>query len=298
VYVAARAITFGETRTYGDLARDVGGSERAIGVAMSKNPVPIVVPCHRVVSSDGAGGFSAPGGLSTKATLLTIEGCALGDPEHRAARRHLMKVDDRLAPIVKRVECTLPVKSRGNLFRMLVRAIAGQQLSTKAAATIFARVEGAIAAPAEVDATWARQGGASRDEWRDAPARVLEKDVAELRALGLSEAKTRAIRELAAAVTDGSLRLDDVVHAPDEEAIATLVRQRGIGRWTVEMLLIFELGRPDVLPVDDLGIRKAVQKVYGLRALPEAKTIERIAEPWRPWRSIGSFYLWRSLDTE
>lgn len=283
VYTAARNIPRGTTVTYGELARAVATvNARAVGVALGKNPVPIVVPCHRIVGKDDAGGFSAPGGTSTKAQLLAIEGGALDDESHRVARRHLARVDPALAPLVKKLPCTLPVRPVGNLFRTLVRAIAGQQLSTKAAATIFARLETALG----VSGMWAS----------DVASRVLATDEATLRGVGLSTAKALSLRDLATRVATGTLALDRITRLPDEKVIEALTEVRGIGRWTAEMLLIFDLGRPDVLPIDDLGIKKGAQKVWGLRALPEGPAILQRAEVWRPFRSIGSWYLWRSLD--
>lgn len=293
VYDAARDIPRGTTVTYSELARAIGTpSARAIGVALGKNPVPIVVPCHRIVGADGCGGFSSPGGASTKAQLLAVEGGALGDPEHRLARRHLAKVDPALAPLVRSIPCTLPVRPKGALFRTLVRAIAGQQLSTKAAATIFGRLEGALGIGG--DPRW--QTGDTKPWPADAPARLLALDDATLRGVGMSGAKAASLRDLATKTSDGTLDLARVERLPDERVIETLTTVRGIGRWTAEMLLIFDLGRPDVLPVDDLGIRKGMQKIQALRALPDAARIEKLAEPWRPWRSIGSWYLWRALD--
>lgn len=285
VYAAARRIPRGTTVTYAKLAESVGtGAARAIGVALGRNPTPIVVPCHRIVAAGSAGGFSAPGGLSTKAQLLAIEGGSIDDAEHSVARKHLARVDPALAPLVRSVPCRLPIAPSGNLFRTIVRAIAGQQLSTKAAATIFARLESTL----EVEP-------ASR--WpEDVPSRVLTRSDSELRAVGLSNAKAASIRDLATRVTNGALDLERIVRLPDERVIDALTEVRGIGRWTAEMLLIFELGRPDVLPVDDLGIKKGLQKVHGLRALPDAPIILKRAEAWRPFRSIGSWYLWRALE--
>jgi len=280
VYDAARAIPRGRTATYAEIAQRIGTkSARAVGVALGKNPIAIVVPCHRVIGANGCGGFSAPGGTSTKATLLAIEGGSLGDPEHRLARSHLVRADAKLAPFVRRIPCTLPVTPKGALFRTLARAIAGQQLSIKAAATIFGRLE-------------ARIGGFDDK----APARILMIEKERLREVGLSNAKVEAVRDLARHVEEGLLALDRLPRAPDEVVVSELTRVRGIGRWTVEMLLIFDFGRPDVLPVDDLGLRRGAQKVWGLRSLPDAATIEKRAEAWRPFRSIGSFYLWRSLE--
>ena len=286
VYATARKIPPGTTISYAELAARVGvRSSRAIGGAMGKNPHPIVTPCHRVVGTNDCGGFSALGGNSTKATLLAIEGGGLGDPEHKLARRHLMKVDKALAPHVKRQPCALPVKPKGALFRTIVRAIAGQQLSTKAAATIFGRLEAAIGQPP--GSSW----GA------DAPERLRDTPHASLRAVGLSEAKAKSVHDLARRVLSGEVPIDRLPRMPDEQVVEVLSAVRGIGRWTAEMLLIFDLGRPDVLPVDDLGIRKGAQQVFGTRGLPSAAAIIKRAEAWRPWRSIGSWYLWRSLES-
>lgn len=291
VYEAARKIPRGETVTYAELARAIDTvNARAVGVALGKNPTPIVVPCHRIVGKNDHGGFSAPGGASTKAQLLAIEGGALDDETHRVARRHLMKVDPALAPLVKKIPCTLPVRPNGNLFRTIVRAIAGQQLSTKAAATIFARLEAALGISG--DPAW--HTGA---KWpADAAKRILATDEATLRSVGLSTAKAASVRDLAQKVESGAVDLERIVRLPDERVIEVLTSVRGIGRWTAEMLLIFDLGRPDLLPVDDLGIKKGFQLVYGMRALPDAPAMNKRAEAWRPFRSIGSWYLWRALE--
>jgi methylated-DNA-[protein]-cysteine S-methyltransferase len=295
VYDETRRIPPGETRTYTALRDALGrGSARAIGVAMARNPTPIVVPCHRVIAVGGAGGFSAPGGLATKAALLSLEGGSLDDVEHAMARRHLARVDPALAPLVRARACDLPVRSRGGLFRTLVRAITGQQLSGKAAATIFGRLEVRLGASSPSGTpSWSSD---DLTRWRDAAGRLLALSDEALREIGLSSAKSRAVRGLAQAVHDGTVDLASLERAPDAHVVEELVKLRGIGRWTVEMLLMFELGRPDVLPVDDLGIRKGAQRVYRLRELPGNDQLNELAEKWRPFRSIGSWYLWRSLE--
>ena len=117
-------------------------------------------------------------------------------------------------------------------------------------------------------------------------------------AAGLSRAKVTFLRDLAEHVEDGELELERLAELPDEEVIERLVAIKGLGPWTVHMFLIFHLGRPDVLPVGDLGIRKAAQALYGLGEPPAPAELERIAEPWRPHRTLASLYLWRSLDNE
>ncbi len=160
----------------------------------------------------------------------------------------------------------------------LVRSIVGQQLSTRAARAIYGRLT-------------VRFGGRA-----PTPAEVLADDPEQLRtAAGLSHAKVSYLRSLAEHVLDGSLELDRLDALPDDEAIAELVAVRGIGEWSAHMFLMFQLGRPDVLAVGDLGIRRAVMLRYGLQKLPAAAELERIAEPWRPYRTLACRYLWRSL---
>ena len=163
----------------------------------------------------------------------------------------------------------------------LVRAIVGQQVSGKAARAIFGRLN-------------ERYGGRT-----PTPEEVLAADPEELRAAaGLSRAKVSYLRSLAEHATDGSLELDRLADLPDEEVAAELVAVRGLGVWSAHMFLIFHLDRPDVLPVGDLGIRRAMQIAWGLDALPAPAWMEATAEPWRPHRTTASRYLWRSLDAD
>jgi DNA-3-methyladenine glycosylase II len=160
----------------------------------------------------------------------------------------------------------------------LVRSIVGQQLSTKAARTIYERVA-------------ALYGGTT-----PTPEQIIETDPDDLRAAGLSRAKAAYLRDLAERIVDGELPIDDLAKLPDEEIYEVLTAVKGLGRWTVDMFLIFHLGRRDILPVGDLGIRRGMQIAYGLDELPKPAEMEQIAEPWRPHRSLGSLYLWESLD--
>lgn len=162
----------------------------------------------------------------------------------------------------------------------LVRAIAGQQLSVKAARTIYDRLCGLY-------------GGRT-----PTPAELIATDPDELRAVGLSRAKASYLRDLAEHVEDGELDLERLPELPDEEVIAQLIQVKGLGQWTIDMFLMFHLGRPDVLPVGDLGIRKAAQIAYGLRKLPDSAKLTRIAKPWQPYRTLACLYLWASLDNE
>jgi DNA-3-methyladenine glycosylase II len=161
----------------------------------------------------------------------------------------------------------------------LVRSIVGQQLSTKAARAIYGRLTD-------------RFGGRT-----PTPEEVLADDPEELKAAaGLSRAKVTFLRSLAEHVIDGSLELEKLDGLPDEEVIAELVAVKGLGVWSADMFLMFHLGRPDVLPVGDLGIRRAVMRAYGLPELPDPATLEKIAEPWIPHRTLACRFLWRSLD--
>ncbi|MBV8432581.1 MAG: DNA-3-methyladenine glycosylase 2 family protein [Solirubrobacterales bacterium] len=160
----------------------------------------------------------------------------------------------------------------------LVRSIVGQQLSTASARAIFARLTD-------------RYGGRT-----PTPVEVLEDDPDELRtAAGLSHAKVNFLRSLAEHVVDGSLQLDRLDELPDAEVKAELVAVKGLGPWSADLFLMFQLQRPDVLPVGDLGIRRAIMVRYGLEAMPTPAEAERIGEPWRPYRTLASLFLWRSL---
>lgn len=166
-------------------------------------------------------------------------------------------------------------------YAALVRSIVGQQLSVKAAQSIYNRLLGEF-------------GGRP-----PLPTEILERDPEQLRAAaGLSRAKTGFLRSLAEHVIGGELDLDHVAELPDDEVIRELTAVKGIGVWSSHMFLMFQLGRPDVLAVGDLGVRRAVERAYGLADLPSTAELEAIAEPWRPWRTVACRYLWRSLDNE
>jgi DNA-3-methyladenine glycosylase II len=163
-------------------------------------------------------------------------------------------------------------------YGVLVRSITGQQLSTKAAATIYGRLTD-------------RYSGRT-----PTPQEIIDTDPQELRALGLSNAKAAYLRDLAEHIVDGELPVDDLASMSDAQVYEVLIAVKGLGRWTVDMFLMFHLGRPDVLPVGDLGIRKAIQVQYGLEDLPSPSQMEQIAETWRPHRTLACLYLWESLD--
>ena len=195
--------------------------------------------------------------------------------EYRKARRHLSRRDPNLRQLMKTVgPCTLTPDPDG--FKALARAIIAQQISTKAAASIFARL-----------ATELAPGGLT-------PAAILAASEEQLRGVGLSRGKALAVVDLAGHIHDGRLPLQDLHRFGDDEVVSLLVPVRGIGAWTAQMFLIFSMGRLDVLPVDDLGLRAGVQSVYGLPDLPDRAALRERAEAWRPYRSIATWYFWRS----
>jgi DNA-3-methyladenine glycosylase II len=168
--------------------------------------------------------------------------------------------------------------SRPDPYEALARAIVGQQLSTKAAGSIWERLVDTL--------------GGTFPQASD----LLAVDAETIRSAGLSRAKVNFLRDLAELIDDGRLDLRRLAELPDEDVIAALTEIKGVGPWTAEMFLIFHLGRPDVISTGDLGIRRAAQIAYGLEDLPGPTDLERIAEPWRPHRTLGCLYLWRSLD--
>ena len=184
-----------------------------------------------------------------------------------------------LGSIIERVgPCRLEARRAGTHYDALVRSIVFQQLSGKAAGTIHDRFR----------ALYPRN--------RPRPELVLATDESLLRAAGLSRQKIGYLRDLSARVADRSLPLAHLGRLPDDAIIEHLVQVKGIGRWTVQMFLMFRLGRPDVLPELDLGVQNAIQRAYGLRKRPTPKDVLRIGEPWRPYASVASWYMWRSLE--
>src|SRR5215204_5984609 len=168
----------------------------------------------------------------------------------------------------------------GDAYGALLRSIVGQQLSTKAASTIYGRMLELF------------------DGHAPSPKQLLGVDPDKIRSAGLSRPKISYLRDLAEHVEKGELELDHLDELPDEEVIEQLTAVKGIGEWSAHMFLMFHLSRPDVLPVGDQGIRRAVQLQYGLRKLPDPKRLEKIARPWRPYRTLACLYLWSSLDNK
>lgn len=207
---------------------------------------------------------------------------ALTPEGYEQARRLLMRRDPVLGSAIKKIgPCGMAERQRKDHLTALVGAIVSQQLSTKAAATIFGRFV-ALFPDGHIP---------------DAAAIAAESDAA-LRSVGLSGQKVGYLRDLSARIADGRLRLDELEALHDEEVIERLVAVKGFGRWTAEMFLMFRLHRPDVLPVGDLGIVNAIQRLYRLRKRPDVKRVLKIGEAWRPYRSVASWYLWQSLKVE
>jgi DNA-3-methyladenine glycosylase II len=200
---------------------------------------------------------------------------------HKHAHQLLRTSHPRMAELIarsQRYNITPAVSIQP--FDALAESIAYQQLSGKAAATIFGRVRALY----------------PKRKWLD-PEKLLATPDETLRAAGLSRAKTAALKDLAAKTIDGTVPSGRaLIRMTDDEIIARLTTVRGIGRWTVEMLLLFDLGRPDVWPVDDYGVRKGFAKTFGRRKLPTPKQLMNFGEKWRPYRSVAAWYFWRALD--
>jgi len=199
------------------------------------------------------------------------------------AEKHLAGTDPRFAALIAqslRYNIKPPALTRP--FDALAESIAYQQLSGKAAATIWSRVRALY----------------PRRKYLD-PKLVLETLDKRFRAAGLSRSKIAALKDLAAKTLDGTVpSARALARMTDEEIIARLTTVRGIGRWTVEMLLLFDLARPDIWPVHDYGVRKGFAKTFGRRKLPTPKQLLKFGEKWRPYRSIAACYVWRSLDND
>ena len=199
--------------------------------------------------------------------------------DYEKARRHLIRRDAVLGALVKQLgPCGFDKTRKIDRFAMTVRSIVSQQLSAKAAGTIHGRLLEAL------NTRHATPGG------------ILALDQDRMRACGLSWAKVASVRDLASKIIDGSLALDSLDTLDDEAVIEKLTEVRGIGRWSAEMFLIFRLGRPDILPVGDVGVQRAMRRLYGLRKHPSPARMTSLARPWRPYRSVACWYLWRSLD--
>lgn len=295
IYRAMRSLAPGRLVTYGELAALAGspGAARAVGQAMRRNRFPLIIPCHRVVASGGKpGGYSAADGLETKERLLALEGTSLHarrslfDGEGRTpvnrvrALRTLKAADPALAALIARVgPFRLVPDVTTSTFEALAESIIYQLIATKAAETILGRY-------------LALFGGR-----HPTPEALAASTVERIRGVGVSRAKASALLDLAAKTLDGTVpSLDQLATMSDEAIVERLTQVRGVGRWTVEMLLIFRLGRPDVLPIADLGVLKGLNVMLGRKSMPSPKELGRRGERWRPYRTIASWYLWRATE--
>ncbi len=200
---------------------------------------------------------------------------------HKHAHQHIAATDPRIAALIARsLRYNIKPAPLIRPFDALAESIAYQQLSGKAAATIFGRVRALY----------------PRRKYLD-PEKILATPDESFRAAGLSRSKIAAVKDLAAKTIDGTVpSARAIARMSDEEIILRLTEVRGIGRWTVEMLLLFDLGRPDVWPVDDYGVRKGFAKIFGRRKLPTPKQLMKFGEKWRPYRSVAAWYFWRALE--
>ncbi len=216
------------------------------------------------------------------------------------AERHLAAADPVMARIVASVGSVQLREDSTDPFRSLARSIVYQQLSGQAAGTIFSRFLALFEPGDGFDASVRRTDPAWQPLERPfpRPALVLARTDEELRAAGLSRQKIASLRSLAEHFASGELGTEAFEHWDDEEIIAHLTRVRGIGRWTAEMFLMFHLRRPDVLPVNDLGINRAIKTQYGLPAMPKPDEVRAIAQPWRPFATAACWYLWRTEDVK
>ncbi|MFL6527558.1 MAG: DNA-3-methyladenine glycosylase family protein [Chthoniobacterales bacterium] len=202
---------------------------------------------------------------------------------HHEAHRHLSRADKRLAELIRRSRrYELEPGKLIRPFDALAESIVYQQLSGKAAATIWKRVRAIFGSPKFLD-----------------PKKVLATADEVLRAAGLSRNKTAALKDLAQKAVDGVVpTARALAKMADEEIVERLTQIRGIGRWTVEMLLLFDLARPDVWPIHDLGVRKGFAKTFGKRKMPTPQQLAKLGEKFRPYRSALAWYMWRALDTK
>jgi DNA-3-methyladenine glycosylase II len=201
-------------------------------------------------------------------------------PDIQSAIKHLSVHDSFLATIIASSTTIPALRAHTDYYHELISSIIGQQLSVKAAATIQKRFKGLF-------------GDAFPE-----PKQILERDIQELRTVGLSYQKAGYIQDLARHILDGSVKFDTLDQQSNSDIIVELTKVKGIGEWTVHMFLMFCMGRLDVLPTGDLGIRTGIMRLYGLETLPTADAVRLVAEQykWHPYESVASWYIWQSLD--
>lgn len=285
VYDELRKVPAGQTVTYGELAARTGrpGAARAVARAMATNRVPIVIPCHRVLGAGGKlTGFSGADGIKTKCQMLVAEGAAapvlprdqplfdsLFEPyAHAAGVGHLARTDSLFGRLYEAVGDSMhPQQFPGNPFAALVESVCYQQLAGSAAVTIFRRVKKLVGE-------------------EPSPASVISAGFDGLRAAGMSTSKANTALALAELFTRTT--------APSTDELLSL---KGVGPWTIQMFSLFHLGLPDIFPPADLGVRKAVTALTGAKKLLSPERVKSIGRRWKPYRSIATWYLWRSLGT-
>ena len=289
---ALRATPAGATVDAEALAARLGlaGGSARLRQLLARNPVPILLPSHRVLGASGLLGAWG-GGEVLHERLLALEAMAHPPLYHRTgtpaparvqeALSHLRAQDSRLGELIDAVgPFRLRLRRGQSPYESLARSIVGQQITGRAAAAILSRLAGEFGTPGVPPAEAIRTATDAR-----------------LRAAGLSGGKARAFRDLAAHAIAGSVPPWVVLRRwPNERILDTLTQVHGIGRWTVEMLLLFRLGRPDVLPLGDYGVRKGYARQFNRGRLPSARELQRRGWRWRPFRSVASWYLYRALE--
>ncbi|NLN60445.1 MAG: methylated-DNA--[protein]-cysteine S-methyltransferase [Deltaproteobacteria bacterium] len=274
VWQALREIPYGETRSYKEIAVGVGNPKacRAVGMANNRNPIAIVVPCHRVVGYDGSlTGYA--GGLPIKQYLLDLEKSNLqrnyffyGEKEIE----HLKSRDPILGEAIDRIG-KINREITSDIFAALVKSIVGQQISTKAQTSIWNRM---------------RNGIRPMD-----PQSINQLCVQELRAFGISGRKALYIKDMAEQILNGRVDLPALAAMPEEEVCETLVRLKGVGVWTAEMIMLFSMQRPDILSWGDFGIHRGLRMLYGHRKITP-RLFSRYKQLYSPYASTASLYLW------
>lgn len=270
------SIPYGETHSYSAIANSIGkpAAARAVGQACNKNPIAVIIPCHRAVGKNGElTGFA--GGLDNKAMLLNIEKNAPRTFKYGERELQFLKSrDKKLAELIEKIGFP-EYEIMPDLFAALTANIMGQQISMKAAETVWRRTKEKFG---EVT-----------------PQKILSVSAEELQSVGISMRKVSYIREAAEMVLSGKLDIDSLKSLNDDEVCEKLIKLRGIGRWTAEMLMIFSMERQNILSYDDLGIRRGIMKLYGLEKLDKTE-FEKYRALFSPYCTIASFYLWASND--
>lgn len=298
VYAELLKVPPGSTTTYKELAircQNPKGS-RAVGQAVGKNPLVLLIPCHRVIKSDATlGGFSAAGGIEQKIAMLELEDVQvirtpktivappllLEDVNIDEALEFLGNTDANMKRLIAKVpRFSITPDSMSSTFQALLESIVYQQLTGKAAATIFSRLLGLFGCQGSIT-----------------PLDIVRAKDSELRSAGLSGSKTAAIRDLAEFALAGKLpEVTEMKKMSNNRIVNCLTAIKGIGRWTVEMMLIFKLGRADIMAPGDYGLQKGLGIIRNQKTLPSPAQLGEAAKIWKPYRSIASWYLWRASE--